>query len=73
MVADAHQAFVYVIVDGLSAEHLLSWELNFFHSFAYAGINGNTKLQKAVLNTGNQFRLVDIFATTAGVGSIFLF
>lgn len=51
MVADAHQAFVYVIVDGLSAEHLLSWELNFFHSFAYAGINGNTKLQKAVLNT----------------------
>lgn len=72
MVADAHQAFVYVIVDGLSAEHLLSWEITFFHSFAYAGINGDTKLKEAVLNMGNKFQFIDIFAMTAGIGSVFL-
>lgn len=72
MIADTHQAFVYVIINGLIAEHLLSWEITFFHSLTYAGINRNTKLKEAVLNMGNKFQLVDIFATTAGIGSVFL-
>ena len=52
VIADTHQAFVYVIINGLRAEHLLSWEITFFHSLAYAGINGDTKLKEAVLNMG---------------------
>ena len=72
VIADTHQAFVYVIINGLRAEHLLSWEITFFHSLAYAGINRNTKLKEAVLNMGNKFQLVDIFAMTAGIGSVFL-
>ena len=72
MIADAHQAFIYVIIDGLSAKHLLSWEITFFQSFSYAGIYGNTKLKETVLNMGNKFQLIDIFAPAAGVRSIFL-
>lgn len=60
------------VINGLSAEHLLSWEITFFHSLAYAGINGNTKLKEAVLNMGNKFQLVNIFAATAGIGSVVL-
>ena len=58
MVADSHKAFIYVIIDGLSAKHRLTWEILISQSLTDTGIYGDVVIEKTIFYIGDEVKLV---------------
>ena len=58
VVAYLHKAFIYVIIDGLSAKHLLTLEIIISQGLAYTGIYGDVVIEETIFYIGDEVKLV---------------